>query len=132
MIIKIGNREYTLRFGFDFIDYCNKVNAVKVESVELNMGGGVTMLLGNIEKRLPSNFRTLIKGATCTENQKPSNADIEAYIEDLLENGKYDETFDEAFMEMGKHSLILKEIGITKSEWDEAMKKDEEAKKAKK
>lgn len=124
MIIKINEKDYTLRFGFDFIDYCNNNAGLTTQGVNLGISG-VKMLAVGIADKSPSSFRTIIKGATVTERQKPSNEEIENYVNSLLDNEEeYEKLYDEVILELGKHLIILREMGISKKDWDNALEQD--------
>lgn len=130
MIIKINGKEYEMFFGFDFIDYVNNASGLAFQGVQFGIAGMKLMMTGMADKS-PSAFRTMIKAGTNTLKSKPSNEDLENYIEELLENGKYEEMFDEVVEEMGKHVIILKEMGISKEDWLKAIEEDKKAKQEK-
>ena len=123
MILTINNKDYDLYFGFDFIDYVNNASGLAFQGVQLGIAG-TKLLMTGIGDKSPSAFRTMVKAATNTLKSKPSNDELENYIIELIEGEKYDEVFDDFLMELGKHSLILKEMGITRKQWNEALEVD--------
>lgn len=124
MIININEKDYELYFGFDFIDYVNQVNSMETQQINLKLAG-MKLLAGGIAEKTPSSLRTILKGAMITLKQKPKNQDLDKFIEDLLNEDKYDSFYDEIVMELGKHLVVLKEMGITKEQWQQAMKEEE-------
>lgn len=114
MEIEINGKNYPLTFGFDFIDYVNKENGMAADGIKTNIGGAA-MLKASMAGRLPSSLRLLIKGGTCNLKQKPSNKDIDAFIDEIAEDDDaYDALFDEIQEELGKRPAIRREMGITK------------------
>ena len=113
MKLTINGKEYTLHFGMDFIDEVEKLEGMKMEAegVSLNMGtGGMALLNNKLASYHPSGLRTIIKAGTITERQKPSNDDINIYIEELADSGDYEQTFDDIVEELGKKPLVLKAL----------------------
>ena len=114
MEITINDKTYPLTFGFDFIDYVNRENGMEADGMKTNIGGAA-MLNASMAGRLPSSLRLLIKGGTCNLKQKPSNKDIDAFIDEIAEDDEaYDALFDEIQDELGKRPAIRREMGITK------------------
>ena len=106
MILNIGGREYTLRFGIGFLREMNKLHSVEMEGTKT--GYGARQALND-----PLAFIDLIKAGTVTENQKPSNEAIEAYLEDLVVNEKYDETINAIVEELKASPLLKKAMNLT-------------------
>lgn len=116
MILNINGKDYQLDFGFDFIDYVNQQDGLAIQGINLGVAGMRMLPLG-LDGKSPSTLRTIIKAGTITRPQKPSNEEVKAYIENLLNEEKFDDVFNEVLEEMGKHILVLREMGITKEEW---------------
>ena len=127
MKITINTREYTLAFGFDFLDYLNKNNSmtVEVDGKNVSTGLGGAGLLGNtLANKLPSTLKLIIKAATAHSDFKPSNKDLDEFVNSLIKvetdddgNVTYDESeynnlFDEVLEELKKQPLVLKEMGL--------------------
>lgn len=127
MNIKINNKEYDLYFGFDFIDYINNNSSLSVQGMQIGLGG-VQMLSLGITNKSPSTMRLIIKGATNTLNSKPSNADIEEYISDLIVANEYDKVFDSLVQELGEHALVLREMGVSQEDIVKKLEKEEKKK----
>lgn len=70
----------------------------------------MAMLNNKLASYHPSGLRTVIKAGTTTERQKPSNDDINNFIEELADSEKYEQTFDEIVGELGKKPLVLKAL----------------------
>ena len=127
MKITINTREYTLAFGFDFLDYLNKNNSmtVEVDGKNVSTGLGGAGLLGNtLANKLPSTLKLIIKAATAHSDFKPSNKDLDEFVNSLIKvetdddgNVTYDESeynnvFDALLEELKKQPLVLKEMGL--------------------
>lgn len=115
MQLEINGKEYPLHFGMDFIDEVEKVEGMKMEAegMEMNIGtGGMSKLNNKLASYHPSGLRTVIKAGTITERQKPSNAEINQYIEYLAETDDYEDLFDEIVEELGKKPLVLKALNL--------------------
>ena len=113
MNLTINGKEYALHFGMDFIDEVEKIEGMKMEAegVSLNMGtGGMALLNNKLASYHPSGLRTIIKAGTSTERQKPSNDDINIYLEELANSDDYEQTFDGIVEELGKKPLVLRAL----------------------
>ncbi|MHC3597925.1 tail assembly chaperone [Streptococcus suis] len=111
MILKIGGREYTLRFGLGFLREMNKLHSAELEGMKTGYGA---MTLFNAGQALndPMAFVDIIKAGTVTEPQKPSNEAIEAYLEELITNEIYDKTIKEVVDELKKSPLLKKAMNL--------------------
>uniref|UniRef100_UPI00352A6933 tail assembly chaperone n=1 Tax=Aerococcus urinaeequi TaxID=51665 RepID=UPI00352A6933 len=127
MNITINKREYKLAFGFDFLDYLNKNNSMMIEVDGKNVStglGGVGLLGNTLANKLPSTLKLIIKAATAHNDFKPSNKDLDEFVNGLIKvetdddgNVTYDESeynnlFDELLAELKKQPLVLKEMGL--------------------
>lgn len=111
MILNIGGREHTLRFGIGFLREMNKLHSVEMEGMKTGYGA-MTMFNAGQALNDPLAFIDLIKAGTVTENQKPSNEAIEAYLEDLIVNEKYDETINAIVDELKASPLLKKAMNL--------------------
>lgn len=107
MILTIGNRELTLRFGLGFLQEMNKRNSAEFEGVSTGYGS-MALLSAGYALRDPQAFIDLVRAATAHLPRKPSDIELEEYIEDLITSDKYDETFDAIFEEVKKSPLLKK------------------------
>lgn len=116
MEITINDKNYRLYFGTDFVDYINNANGMAVEGVKTNVGG-MLMLNAGLSMKSPSTLELIIKAATNTLPSKPSNKDLDDYINDLLnqeDDSEYEALFEEIEAEIKKRPANRREMGITK------------------
>lgn len=112
MNLTINDKTYVLSFGLAFLDFVDNHSGMKmdVEGQEVNTGiAGMGMLKSKLATYSPTALVTVIKGATATERQKPSNKDIETWMEELIGDGDGDDYYnfyDEIVSEMGKSRLV--------------------------
>lgn len=105
MILTINSKEYPLHFGFAFLKYINKHNGLEVE--DMNMGvGGMQKLTVGMSMNDPETLITIIKGATDTEKQKPSDSELESYLMEIIENESYSDVFAELETEIKKQPIL--------------------------
>ncbi|MGP6139574.1 tail assembly chaperone [Jeotgalibaca sp. A127] len=117
MELTINEKDYRLYFGTDFVDYINNANGMVVEGVKTNVGG-MLMLNAGLSMKSPSTLRLILKGATNTLASKPSNKDLEDYINGLLDqedDDEYEILFEEIETEIKKLPANRREMGITKN-----------------
>lgn len=115
MIVTIGGREYTLNFGLGFLRAINAMQSVKMDGVATGYGA---MNLIHVGYRMndPLAFIDVIKAATDHLPQKPSNVDLELYLEELIGAGKFKETFDQLFEELKKSQVLNLAMNIQEAE----------------
>ena len=110
MQITINKKVYDLHFGFDFLEEVNKYFGlvIDVEGQEVNTkSGGLNFMLNGLEQYDPIALIKTIRCATSTEKSKPSKADLEAHVMELLnDDEKYDAFLDELLAEIKKSPLI--------------------------
>lgn len=111
MILHIDGRDYTLRFGLGFLHEMNRLHSAELEGMKTGYGA---MTLFNAGQALndPMAFVDIIKAGTVTEGKKPSNEGIEAFLEDLIINDKYDETIKEIVAELKASPLLKKAMNL--------------------
>lgn len=95
MELTINDKNYELKFGLSFINTIDNIYTQKMNGVEFGMG--LEMLNTYLGLGRPTALFNLIKAGTSHLDSKPSNADIESYLEDLAEKDgeKYEKMFDE-------------------------------------
>lgn len=119
MILNLGGKEYELKFGFDFLEYLNATNSFEMEfgeqSLSSGIGGSALLTMGLAQKQPTALYKT-IKAGTAHLSQKPSNKDIEAYINEVAdwEDDEYNLIFDEIEQELKKQPATRREMGIIK------------------
>ena len=111
MILTIGGKDYTLRFGIGFLREMNKLHSVEMEGMKTGYGA-MTMFNAGRAMNDPLALIDLIKSATVTEAQKPSNDAIEEFLEDLIVNEKYDQTIEEIMQELKASPLLKKAMNL--------------------
>ena len=111
MILNIGGKEYTLRFGIGFLREMNKLHSAELEGMKTGYGA---MTLFNAGKALndPLAFIDVIKAGTVTEAQKPSNEAIEKYLEELILNDQYDKVIEDLVNELKASPLLKKAMNL--------------------
>lgn len=105
MVITINQKEYELHFGWAFLRYMNKNSGFEVEEISMDTGGLPKLTLG-AELQDPETMVKIIKAGTDTEKQKPSNLEIEQYVETLIMEENYSDVFDEMWEEIKKQPLL--------------------------
>lgn len=116
MIFKnLGGRDIEAKFGIDFIKLLNQNYAIPVNTGEftINISAGFAMI--NIYVRKQKDMEAiynLIKYATATEKQKPSNQDIEEYLGTFDTEEKLD-NFVEDFL-TALETAPLTKVGMQK------------------
>lgn len=111
MILNIGGKDYTLRFGIGFLREMNKLHSVEIEGMKTGYGA-MTMFNAGRAMNDPLALIDLIKSATVTESQKPSNEVIEKFLEDLIIEEKYDQTIEEIMNELKASPLLKKAMNL--------------------
>ena len=111
MEIKIANKNYTLYFGWDFLDKINYHFGVKVESEgqEINTrAGGMAFMESGLGMNDPITVVKVIQSATATESQKPSVVNIRKFVEGLLidDQKAYKELVKELAEEIKKEPML--------------------------
>ncbi len=103
MQLKIGEKEYAIILGFDAINYLDEVYYFEVNGIKLAQG--VKIVVQYLMDENPVALYHMIKAGTSTEPQKPSNAEIEAFISELGEKNKLQKMFGEMIEELKKQPL---------------------------
>lgn len=93
MNVKIGGREYELRFSLDAINYLDHVYTIDANGVKI--GDGIQELTVYLNLRNPTALYHAIKAGTIREKQKPSNEEIETFLEEAGENGGLEKLADD-------------------------------------
>ncbi|MEX2805039.1 tail assembly chaperone [Streptococcus sp. H31] len=106
MEIKINDAKYPLHFGWAFLKYINSKRGLTSEGVSIGTGGMLALTAG-AEMRDPEMLKDIIKGATETDSNKPSDRDIEAYIEQLIVDDKFLPVYDEIYSEIKKQPVLM-------------------------
>ena len=116
MNINVNGKDYTLQFGLRFLDVVDKERGVSanIEGASINTGaGGMDMLNQGLSVYSPSHLATVIRAGTAHLRQRPSEKEIEDYIQKLVDGGaegevseEYFDLYDEINDELGKNSML--------------------------
>ncbi|HEK9115249.1 TPA: hypothetical protein TUW68_000599 [Streptococcus equi subsp. zooepidemicus] len=109
MEITVGKKTYDLVFGFDFLKYANKHRAIEMDGVGIGAGSMTKIEAGSAFKD-PEVLLFILKCATSTENSKPSNEELEKFIEEAIVNGTYIGFYDEVVAEIKKDAVLQQAI----------------------
>lgn len=95
MELTINDKKYELKFGLSFINTIDNIYTQKMNGVEFGMG--LEMLNTYMSLGRPTALFNVIKAGTSHLDSKPSNNDIESYLEDLADSNvdEYENMFDE-------------------------------------
>lgn len=105
MKIKINGTDYELHFGWAFLRHANNHYGLEAEGVNTQTGGMVILMAGASMKD-PDSFLKLVKCGLASEQSQPTNSELEGYVEKLIEDGKYQETFDQLIEEIKKRPIL--------------------------
>lgn len=117
MTLKIGNRDYELHFGIEFLREIDRDYEMKVErqGVHIGLGQGLAMVYTKLATYNPVAIYDVIKAGTITEQQKPSNKDIEAF---LMETD-LEELVEGFFASWNENKLIMRTLALVTKEAEE-------------
>lgn len=105
----IGSKDYTLHFGWDFLETINNlfgyVTDIEGVSIETKMNGYPFMEMG-LGAKDPIAVQKVIQAGTSTEKSKPSKVDIRKFIEDKLIDETYSDFVEELHQEIKKDKLL--------------------------
>ena len=104
MKLKIGKLEYPIYLGIEAMKYLDSVYKIVDQNTGVEFGFGVGYLASNFKMFNILSLVHFIKAGTSTEQQKPSNKDIEEFIGTLDEEG-LENLFLEATEELKKQPL---------------------------
>ena len=105
MILTIHSKNYELTFGLGFLAEMNKRKPAEFEGMKTGYGA---MALFNVGQFLgdPLAFYDLIKAATAEAPQKPSNEELEAYLTQLIVEGRIEQVFTSILTEVKKSPIL--------------------------
>lgn len=84
--LKIGNKEYNLRYGIAFVKEVNNLYAIDYDvnsGLKMKMNFGISILMEYLRMGDVIAIVNAIKCATVTEKSKPSDIEIEEFISEL-------------------------------------------------
>ena len=105
MILTINSKNYELTCGLGFLAEMNKRKPAEFEGMKTGYGA---MALFNVGQFLgdPLAFYDLIKAATAEAPQKPSNEELEAYLTQLIVEGRIEQVFTSILTEVKKSPIL--------------------------
>ena len=104
MEIKFNGKTIELSFGLKFLNIIDKEMGMEAEQV--NFGKGTEMLVPALESHSVVDVAKVIKAATEQEKGAPkTEEDLEAVVEDVIENAGLEEFCNEVIEELGKRVL---------------------------
>ena len=111
MQVKIANKEYTLYFGWEFLDQINNKFGLKVEAEGQDINtrsAGLPFMQSGLSSYDPIALVKVIQAGTATEPQKPSLINVRQFVEELLINKpkEYKEFVDELSNEIKKEPML--------------------------
>lgn len=112
MEIKIGKKNYQLKFGLKCIRELDKV--YKVDTQGLQFGMGVNLAFIQLNTKNPTTLSEVIKAAASHDPNAPSIDQVDTAIENYAdENNGLGKLFDQVLDEMGKSPVVkdtIKEV----------------------
>ena len=105
MILTINKKNYELTFGLGFLAEMNKRKPAEFEGMKTGYGAMALFSVGQFLGD-PLAFFDLIKAATAESPQKPSNEELETYLEQLIKEGRIDSVFNSIMTEVKKSPIL--------------------------
>lgn len=115
MILTINGKNYELTFGLGFLDEMNKRKSAEIEGMKTGYGAMALFTAGQLLGD-PLAFFDLIKAATAEAPQKPSNEELEAYLVQLITEGRIDSVFEQIMTEVKKSPLLVYAMKIQENQ----------------
>lgn len=118
MQITIEKKDYSLYFGWDFLENVNESLGIEMEvgGQKINTrSAGLNFLQSGLSQYDPITLLKGLKAALATNEQKPSNKALKKWIQELLVDDpkKYKEFIDELSAEIKKEPMLQALIKIT-------------------
>jgi|SRR5699024_7816638 len=105
MELKINGKDYKLKFGLKFINLLDNLYSQEISSLKFGMG--VEMMNVYLNMKHPQVLVNIIKAGTSHLGSKPSENEIEGYLEELAIEGKLNDLFESVQKEV-KQAPFLK------------------------
>lgn len=116
MDIVIDGRKYDLCFGFDALDYLDKVYTIEDRASGIAFGYGLPLFVSALKMKNVTALYHGIKAGTSTEASKPSKAGIESFVAEALEKDGAGSLFGEMQDELGKQPLTKSQMASAQRE----------------
>lgn len=85
-VLKINERDHVLTFGLEFLRELNKRRGMDIADTGLKGATGIHQALLDIKMQDPTVIKDFIEIGTRTNRVKPTNDEIEEYINNLYED----------------------------------------------
>ncbi|MBF0747285.1 hypothetical protein IR073_06470 [Gemella sp. 19428wG2_WT2a] len=105
MQLTINNKNYNLHFGLGFLQEMNKRKSTSFDGMSTGYGALALLSIGSMLQD-PLAVVDVIKAATAQALQKPSNEDLEIFLNEKAENGQLDKLIFDLFEEIKKSPLL--------------------------
>lgn len=105
MNITINEKDYELKFGLKFINQLDKIYTQELSGIKFGMG--VEMMNTYLNMKHPQALANIIKAGTSHLSSKPSNKEIEDYLEEQAVNDKLEDLFTD-FLDAVNQAPFLK------------------------
>lgn len=105
MQLTINNKNYQLHFGLGFLSEMNKRKSATFEGMATGYGALALLNIGSLVQD-PLAIVDVIKAATAQALQKPSNEDLEIFLNEKAEAGELDKLIFDLFEEIKKSPLL--------------------------
>lgn len=105
MNIEINGRERQLRFDLNFIRNLNESFQTEAGGMKVPMG----VTLATVQLRM-GDYSALSDVIRCALNNSISQKDVDGVVEALAEKDEVDDLLEEVIAEMGKSSLIKRQL----------------------
>lgn len=121
MELEIGKKTYELRYGLSFIEAIDKLYTQSMSGVQFGMG--LEMVSTYMGLRRPTALQNVIKAGTSHLNSRPSNDDIEAYLESVFIAEKQEDLFKQVEVEIEQAPFLKQTMKGLKQEENKQAKK---------
>lgn len=112
MQLTINGKDYPIYIGLEAIKILDEMYTMNIPNVTDKYGNGVNLITVRLLDNDPVAITNFIKAGTSTLQQKPSNADLEAYIMNIFEEGKENELCKEIIEFLKKSPLTRKKASL--------------------
>jgi len=126
MIININSREYQLIFGVGFVRTLDEKYFIKNQA-GMKFGTGLSQRIPSLLTHDPVTLAEFLYEGTCTEDKKPTQKEIDAYIDNCED---MEALFDEVCSELKKANATRKMMkDLTQELEEETAKRKPKARK---
>ena len=105
MILTINSKNYDLKFGLGFLAEMNKRKPAEFEGMKTGYGALALLNMGQLLGD-PLALYDLIKAALAEAPQKPSNEELEAYLEQIILENRFEAVLADIMNEVKKSPIL--------------------------